>query len=234
MPSYFVTSTGTDIGKTAVTAALTSQLRKAGRPVTALKPVITGFEPGVLDPASDTAILLNAMGREQSIEQADLITPWRYRKPLSPDMAAARDGKVIDFDALVAWCKKEESKVAAEEILFFEGAGGLLVPIDDSHVMRDWITALSCPAILVVGSYLGTISHSLTALEALAAKNIQLQGVVISESLSSPVPMQETAEAIKRFAAKDFADLRFAFLPRQDDPETAWKTAPDLVTDLGL
>ena len=62
MSAYFVTATGTDIGKTFVTAGLIRYLRAAGRPVDALKPVVSGFDPSVVE-TSDPAVLLRALGR---------------------------------------------------------------------------------------------------------------------------------------------------------------------------
>jgi dethiobiotin synthetase len=80
-----------------------------------------------------------------------------------------------------------------------EGVGGTMVPIDPWHTVRDWIAALRIPAILVAGTYLGTISHVLTAADALAARNVEIAGIVLSESETSPVPPEATARTIARF-----------------------------------
>jgi len=65
----------------------------------------------------------------------------------------------------------------------------------------DWMTALNWPVALVAGSYLGTLTHTLTAVEAVRYRGLQLSGIVISESAASPVPLAETVETIARFAA---------------------------------
>jgi dethiobiotin synthetase len=194
MTATFVTATGTEIGKTYVTRLLIAEARAAGRPIAALKPVVTGFDDAA--PAgSDTALILAALGRPVTPETVAAISPWRFRAPLSPDMAAARERRPIPFDALVDFCR------AAGDAAIIEGVGGAMTPLDHAHTVRDWIAALEVPALLVAGSYLGAISHTLTTLEALAAKRITVRGIVISESAQSPVPPAETAATLARFTA---------------------------------
>ena len=95
MAAYFVTSTGTDIGKTFVTAALIRYLRESNQPVAALKPVVSGYDSSVVD-TSDPAVLLDALGRPVTADEVIQIAPWRFRAPLSPDLAVAREGRRID------------------------------------------------------------------------------------------------------------------------------------------
>ena len=89
MTAYFVTSTGADIGKTFVTAGLIRHLRGEGRPATALKPLVSGYDSSVVE-TSDPAVLLRAMGRSVTADEIAAIAPFRFRAPLSPDLAAAR------------------------------------------------------------------------------------------------------------------------------------------------
>ena len=193
--AVFITATGTEIGKTHVTQLLIREARAAGRAVAALKPVITGFDPAA--PAgSDTALLLEALGRPVNAETIAAISPWRFRDPLSPDMAAAREKRSVPFDDLVAFCRS-----AKADDVFIEGVGGVMAPLDATHTVRDWIAALEIPVILVAGSYLGTISHTLTTLEALNAKRIPVREIVISESEQSPVPPEEAVATLARFTA---------------------------------
>ena len=88
MSAYFVTSTGTDIGKTFVTAGLIRYLRGSGQPIDALKPVVSGYDSSVVE-TSDPAVLLGALGKPVSAEEIERIAPWRFRAPLAPDLAAA-------------------------------------------------------------------------------------------------------------------------------------------------
>jgi dethiobiotin synthetase len=81
MTAYFVTSTGTDIGKTFVTAGLIARLREAGAPVDALKPVVSGYDSSVA-PTSDPAVLLKALGRDVTQDEIAAIANWRFRAAL--------------------------------------------------------------------------------------------------------------------------------------------------------
>ena len=186
MKTIFVTSSGTDIGKTFVMLRLVAELKSAGRRVLALKPVASGFDAAHAD-TSDTMLLLRAQGLDPA--NLDAVIPWRLAAPLSPDMASAREERSIPFDALVATCR------AAGE------RGGVMVPLDGEHTVLDWIVALGAPTLLVVGSYLGTLSHSLTAVTALRQRGVTVAGIVVSESEVQPVPADETAATLARFVA---------------------------------
>ena len=195
MSAFFVTATGTDIGKTYVTAGLLRHLRHEG--ASAIKPVASGFTAETAA-TSDPVQLLEAMDEPVTAETLTRISPWRFAEPLSPDMAAAREGRVIDFDALVEFCRA--GIFEAKGPLFVEGVGGVMVPLDARHTVRDWMAALSLPVVLVAGSYLGTISHTLTALDVLARAELPVAALVINESADSGVPLAETTTTLHRFA----------------------------------
>jgi len=198
MTAYFVTSTGTDIGKTFVTAGLIRTLKQAGQPVSALKPLVSGYDSSVVE-TSDPAVLLRALGQPVSADAIAAIAPFRFRAPLSPDIAAAREGRSIDFDELVGFSR---NAVAAETgILFIEGVGGIMVPVDAQRTVLDWMAALGLPVILVVGGYLGTISHTLTALDVLRKRDLRIACIVVSEKDNDTVPLEDTVDSIGRFAA---------------------------------
>ncbi len=229
MSTLFVTATGTEIGKTLVTAALCHELRATGRPVRALKPVLSGYDPATLA-ESDPGVLLASLGEAVTAEavSADAvaaIAPWRFAAPLSPDMAAAREGRRLDLAEIVAWCR-----AAAGDPLLIEGIGGAMVPLDDEHTVLDWIAALGAPALVVAGSYLGTISHTLTTLAAIRGRGVPVAGLVISESPESPVPPAETAATIARHAGP----LPIRVVPRLPAGPAPWRAAPPLARALGL
>lgn len=220
MKKLFVSSSGTGIGKTLVSAALVHQLRASGRTVRALKPVISGYTADTHD-ESDTAILLDSLGREHGAAAIDDVSPFRFEAPLSPDMAAVREGRSVDYEALLAVCR--EAETGSEDVLLIEGVGGVLVPLTEDRTVLDWMAALDHPCVLVVGSYLGTISHTLTAVETLRLRSIPLAAIVISQSEESPVPPEETRDAIRRFAP----GVEIAIVPRLSGPQP-WRHAPDL------
>jgi dethiobiotin synthetase len=196
VPAVFVTSTGTEIGKTFVTSGLVRHFRSAGRAVGAIKPVVSGFDPDMAA-GSDPGVLLTALGRQVTPEEIERISPWRFRAGVAPDLAARSEGRVVDFSALVDFSQRAMN---GHELLFIEGVGGVMVPLDGRHTVIDWISALRVPVIVVAGSYLGTISHTLTALHVLAQRNLSTVAVVVNETPGSPVPLQETAASIGHFA----------------------------------
>jgi dethiobiotin synthetase len=197
MSATFVTSTGTDIGKTFITAGLIRYLREAGQAVHALKPVVSGYDTSVVE-TSDPAVLLNALGMPIDAGTIERIAPWRFRAPLSPDLAAAREGRSIDFGKLIDFSRKEIA--SAKGILFIEGVGGIMVPLDAERTVLDWMAELQIPVLLVVGGYLGTISHTLTALDVLSAHHLKVAAIVVSESERNPVELEDTVASIARFA----------------------------------
>jgi dethiobiotin synthetase len=198
MTAIFVTGTGTDIGKTYVTAGLIRHLRRTGHTVGAIKPVATGFGAGTAAD-SDAAILLAELGWPVTMEHIERISPFRFAAPLSPEMAAQRENRTLDFDAVVEFCRR--AIIAHTGILLIEGVGGIMVPLNRDRTVLDWMAALGRPAILVAGSYLGSLSHTLTCLEVLRHRDVPLKAVVVDETAGSTVALDDTAKTVARFAA---------------------------------
>jgi dethiobiotin synthetase len=199
MQSYFVTATGTGIGKTFVTAALAYQLK-----IPAYKPISCGGN-------EDSDILMAATG--QSLEDT---TPWRYAAPLAPSMAAPKEGKRVNLDEVASWCQSRSGLV--------EGVGGIMVPLNEQKTVLDWIKMLDWPLILVTGSYLGSISHTLTALEVLKTAKLNVQALIVSESLENNVGLSETYDTLAQFAAHvpNIITLPRAISWQTAQMETAW------------
>jgi dethiobiotin synthetase len=216
MTAIFITGTGTDVGKTFVTVGLIRHLRAAGRVADAIKPIVSGFDAA--DPASsDPAILLEALGRPAA--DIDRICRWRFAAPLAPAMAARKEGHPVEFNALVDFSRR--AVVGHRDMMFIEGVGGIMVPLDETHTVIDWMTAMRLPLLLVAGSYVGTISHTLTALQVLARRNMEVAAVVVSESADSPAPLEETVATIARFA-DSIEVIGIPRLPRDASPHPAF------------
>jgi dethiobiotin synthetase len=196
MSAYFVTGTGTNVGKTFVAAGLVRHLHAAGEAVWALKPVVSGFDMANLR-ASDPGVLLEAMGHSVTPDCIERISHWRFAAPLSPDMAGAREKKEVDFDALVEFCRSEIP--SRRGTLIIEGVGGVMVPLDARHTVLDWMAALGIPAILVAGTYLGSISHTLTAADALKRAGVKIAALVVNDRGDGVVPIADIAATLGRF-----------------------------------
>ena len=196
MSAYFVTATGTDVGKTFVAAGLIRHWRAAGRTVDARKPVASGFDPENVE-VSDPGVLLKALGRPATPAEIERIAPWRFAAPLSPDMAARRENRTIAFDALLEFCRK--AIAANTGTLLIEGVGGIMVPLDHRHTVLDWMAELHLPLVLVTGTYLGSISHTLTALDVLARRELLVKALVVNDTPGSTVTMQNTVGTLSNF-----------------------------------
>jgi dethiobiotin synthetase len=151
-----VTATGTDIGKTVFAAALTAALDGCY-----WKPVQAGLDDG-----SD----LERVGRLSGLP-AERLLPEAYRltTPCSPHRAAEIDGVTIDIDAL--------EPPQCDRPLVIEGAGGVLVPFTRQATFADVMARWQLPVVLVAATSLGTISHSLAAIEALRTRKVDIRGI---------------------------------------------------------
>ena len=153
---FFITGTGTAVGKTFITASLARQARAQGLRVAAYKPVISGFDPAC-PAASDTGLLLDSLDLPLSPAHIDTLSPWRYAAPLAPSMAARQENRPLDFAALIA--HSQGALAGNEDLVLIEGVGGVMAPLTECHTVLDWIAALQVPTVLVAGAYLGTLSH---------------------------------------------------------------------------
>ncbi len=221
MSAIFVTATGTDIGKTFVATGLIRHWRAAGRAVDALKPVTTGFDPAEAE-GSDAGLLLNALGKPVTPEEIERICPWRYAAPLSPDVATRRENRQLPFDELIAFSQRAVS--ANTGTLLIEGVGGVMVPLDDEHTVLDWLAALRLPLLVVTGTYLGTLSHTLTSLDVLERRKLAVKALVVNETAGSSVTLADTLTTLGRFVRT----IPVVGLTRAPDAAT-FKTIADLL-----
>ncbi len=104
--------------------------------------------------------------------------------------------------------------------MLIEGAGGVMSPIDDSHTVLDLIAGLGHPAVLVTGSYLGAISHTLTAICALKSRGVPIQGVLVSESPRC-AGLLEVLVSLRRWRAPIFRSILSPGSPRGASPSGA-------------
>lgn len=194
MPALFITATGTDVGKTFVACALIRALLAQGKTVEAFKPILSGFN-GL--EGSDAHRLLDALGRPAS--DLDRMSPLRFTAPLAPPSAARAEGREIDPAVLTALCRQRIDE-AGDAFLLIEGAGGVMSPLAEGTTNLDLIADLNVPTLLVAGSYLGAVSHTLTALAVLEGRGLPVAALVISESGGDAPPTSEMTHALRLFA----------------------------------
>jgi dethiobiotin synthetase len=209
VPAVFITGTGTDVGKTFVACGLIRSWRSRGVRVQALKPIVSGFDPD-RPSGSDPALLLEALGEPVTRETCVRLSPWHFRAPLSPDMAARAENLTIPFEAVDAHCRAAVPD--DDSILLVEGVGGIMTPLDANHTVLNAMIRLGAPVVLVGGTYLGALSHVLSARAVLKHRAVDLAVIAISESAGSPVSLGATLATLARFA-----DAPLVGIPRQDD-----------------
>ncbi|HEX5377689.1 MAG TPA: dethiobiotin synthase [Phenylobacterium sp.] len=207
--ALFVAGAHTDVGKTFAACALIRAARARGLSVDALKPVVSGFDPD--DWAqSDPGRLLTALDRPLTAEALEAMSPLRFRAALSPPMAARLEGVRLGLEAMAGFCRAALAASVAD-LMLVEGVGGVMSPIAEDATGLDLMTALGLPAVLVGGSYLGAISHTLTAIETLKGRGLPILAVVVSESGDPEAPdFRETVASVAAFAG----DLAVVGAPR--------------------
>jgi dethiobiotin synthetase len=176
MPNrFFITGTDTGVGKTMVSALLCAALD-----ATYWKPIQTGTREGT---DRNTVMQLAQIPRTQTIPET-----YRFAPPVSPHLAARRAGVRIDLRKICM------PPIAARENLIAEGAGGVLVPINDRQRMTDLMRHLRLPVLLVARTSLGTINHTLLSLAALRVARLKVAGVILVGK-----PNSENRSAIEHY-----------------------------------
>lgn len=172
-----VTGTGTGVGKTVVTAALAALAVAAGRRVAVLKPAQTGIRPGEPGDVDEVRRLVGP-----AVTCRELA---RYPDPLAPATAARCAGMAPVRPAAVVAATLQ---LAAEhDLVLVEGAGGLLVRLDDAGgTIATAAMSLGVPVLVVAAAGLGTLNHTALAVEALRARGLRCLGVVIGSWPAEP------------------------------------------------
>lgn len=169
---FFVTGTDTGVGKTLIAAALMHRFAQRGVKVIGMKPVAAGASgrDGLLN--EDVELLLEASNVEAPLR---LINPYMFAAPIAPHIAAG----LVAVQIAIAQVKLAFDALAGmADVVVVEGAGGLLVPLNDAEDMADLALMLAQPVILVIGMRLGCLNHALLTAAAIEAKGLSLAGWV--------------------------------------------------------
>jgi len=169
----FVTGTDTGVGKTEVACALVRAAVARGIAVVGMKPVAAGaHRVGATLVHTD----VEALRRAGNVRAArTLVNPYLLAPPIAPHLAAREAGIELEIDVLL---RAFRTLARRARWVIVEGAGGLCVPLGDSHDMSELARRLRLPVVLVVGMRLGCISHALLTAEAIARRGLVLAGWV--------------------------------------------------------
>lgn len=176
MNSIFVTGTDTDVGKTRISVALMELLQQQGNRVAGMKPIASGCEQTADGLRNDDAQQLK---RQANIDVPyDIINPYAFAPAIAPHIAAQQADIKIDITKI----KDNFTQIKQQaDAVVVEGAGGWLVPLNNSQTMEDVALALDLPIILVVGIKLGCINHALLTVKAIEDSGLILQGWVANQ-----------------------------------------------------
>ena len=179
MSVLFVSGIDTDIGKTYATGLLAKALMQQGVNVITQKLVQTGISKqadGELGIADD--ILSHRQLMQMPLQPCDLdftTCPYRYEKPASPHLSAALANQPLNINVITDATKALQ---ADYDVVLLEGAGGLLVPINEQLLTLDYIAEQGYPIVLVTSGRLGSINHTLLSLEAIKSRGLMIHSVI--------------------------------------------------------
>jgi dethiobiotin synthetase len=206
----FVTGTGTDVGKTILSAALVAAIHAAGRPVRACKPIVSGIggPPGAWP--ADHVLLGSLCGL-----QPEEVSPLRYGAAVSPHLAAKMLAKPVHASEVIAIATDAAAQAATQgATLIVEGLGGLLAPLTDELSVRSLAVRLGLPLLIAAPPGLGTINHALLSLEAARTARLHPLAVVLT-----PWPAEPSAiERSNRETIERLGEVEVTVLPHISPP----------------
>ncbi|MDE0844410.1 dethiobiotin synthase [Psychrobacter pacificensis] len=215
MSVLFVSGIDTDIGKTYATGLLAKSLMQQGVNVITQKLVQTGISKqadGELGIADD--ILSHRQLMQMPLQPCDLdftTCPYRYEKPASPHLSAALANQPLNINVITDATKALQ---ADYEMVLLEGAGGLLVPINEQLLTLDYIAKQGYPIVLVTSGRLGSINHTLLSLEAIKSRGLMIHSVIYNH-------IHDDAEQTDAEIANSTIDFLQAYLARYY-PKAHW------------
>jgi dethiobiotin synthetase len=214
--ALFVSAIGTDCGKTHVAAALLRELRRRGHSVMAVKPLMSGYSHDALE-SSDAGRLLAACGQAVTEQAIEDVCWKRFTEWSAPNVAARRAGVALSYRDLVAFVRRRLEQCSG--IALVEGAGGVMSPLTDTHTNIDLMADLGLPVLLMASNYLGAVSHTLTALQALERAGIEVAMLGVTQALPNAGPAAPLIDELTRWTTIPIFQASFSKSPSDD---SAW------------
>jgi len=222
MNGVFVTGTGTEVGKTVVSAVIARMAVTNGQTVKVFKPAVSGLDE-----------LADLRGREPTFEDAkmigdhqllrlaaespqsdDEISPYRFGPAVSPHLAAEISSEEIEVDRIEAAATEA---MAECDTFVCEGVGGFLVPITEDYQVRDFAKFLGLPVVIVANPWLGTISDTLLTIESVREAGLQVVSVVMTPWPDSAGDLERSnRDTVARLGGVPVEELPFLDLRRPD------------------
>lgn len=195
--TIFVCGADTGVGKTYVTGALCAFLNSKGIRAGAFKPLESGCAARGRHIRRADSEFLKKTARMP--EPLDVINPYYFKEPLAPGVAAARQGVRVSFVRIRKNLRGLQKKY---DVIFIEGAGGLLVPVAGKKTNLDLIRYLKIPVLVVARLGLGTINHTLLTLEHLKRNRVRVLGAILNQTSKGRTIADKTnPDVLKRYGA---------------------------------
>lgn len=206
--AIFISGIDTDAGKTYATAFYARMLIEQGYSVITQKFIQTGCRETSEDIEAHRRLLDQPLLPE---DKQGLTAPVIFSYPASAQLAAKLDGKNIEPRIIDA---ATEALLANYDRVLIEGAGGLMVPLDDDFFTADYVASRRLPLVLVTNSRLGSINHTILSLRAVAEMGIELRALIFNHHFDSDkLIARDTREFVERYLASHFPGVPVLDLP---------------------
>lgn len=206
--NYFVTGTDTGVGKTLISCALLYAFAARGNKVAGMKPVAAGCDEDNLN--DDVKKLRSATNIFASLGQ---INPYSFIHPIAPHIASHNAGISINFERILESFKE---LAAQADVVIVEGAGGLMVPLNETQDTADLAVALELPVIVVVGMRLGCLNHALLTLRALDDCGLKCAGWIANVLDADMAALDENIQSLQQRIKAPLLGI----VQHQSDPDT--------------
>jgi dethiobiotin synthetase len=211
MNSVFVTGTDTDVGKTRISVAIIELLQRQGKRVAAMKPIASGCKLTIDGLRNDDALQLSQQANVKLAYQ--LINPYAFEPAIAPHIAAEQVGRVIELDLI----KLNFDLIQQQsDAVVVEGAGGWLVPLNQTETIAELAISLDLPVILVVDIRLGCINHALLTVKAIESTGLKLQGWIANNFGQN----SQSIEIVETLTQRIWAPC-LGYVPRLEANESA-------------
>lgn len=223
--NYFVTGTDTGVGKTLISCALLHGFAAQGKRVVGMKPVAAGCDD---DGHNEDVLQLRAAGNV-AVGYGQ-INPYCFVPAIAPHLAAQRAGVIIRFSRIAT---SYHELAAQADVVIVEGAGGLLVPLNEQQDSADLAKELGLPVILVAGMRLGCLNHALLTQESIAARGLVLAGWVANVLDAEMPALQQNIDTLRQRIAAPLLGI-VPHLQRPDARDAAGRLDLDRLYNNGV
>jgi len=196
MNSLFVTGTDTDVGKTCVTAGIVNYLSKMNIDVGVMKPFASGYKANADSLSEDVEILMKYSGVNDPVE---LVNPYYFEIPTSPYDACMKLNREVDISKVVDAYNQLTSN---HDVVVVEGIGGIMTPISQNYFVSDLISELNLNSIIVTGSKIGSVNHTMLTYEHSKQKKLNFKGFIVNQNVSEGYELSSLRQQIFRLTGE--------------------------------